>query len=209
MIPRVLPMDIRPRDRAATASTSVTDRQPLRGRRWKRRQAALPVSGVKQVLADYVTLTKPKVQLLLLLTTITTMYVAGDPVARPGRDHRRRRWVPERRRAARAPSTTSTTATSMRWAGRRVRLTARGADLCVRVRGVVRGPRRFLPFLLVNAGLHGLAQAPLAADIVDRRGRGRCCGWAAATRRRRPGGALPVRDRLYGRRRTSGRCRCS
>ncbi|WP_037499640.1 heme o synthase [Solirubrobacter soli] len=42
-------------------------------------QAALPVSGVKQVVADYVTLTKPKVQLLLLLTTITTMYVAGDP----------------------------------------------------------------------------------------------------------------------------------
>jgi protoheme IX farnesyltransferase len=32
-----------------------------------------------QVLSDYITLTKPKVQLLLLLTTITTMYVAGDP----------------------------------------------------------------------------------------------------------------------------------
>jgi protoheme IX farnesyltransferase len=32
-----------------------------------------------QVLADYVTLTKPRVQLLLLLTTVTTMYVAGDP----------------------------------------------------------------------------------------------------------------------------------
>ena len=42
-------------------------------------QAALPVAGAKQVVADYVTLTKPKVQLLLLLTTITTMYVAGDP----------------------------------------------------------------------------------------------------------------------------------
>jgi protoheme IX farnesyltransferase len=42
-------------------------------------QAALPVAGVKQVVSDYVTLTKPKVQLLLLLTTITTMYVAGDP----------------------------------------------------------------------------------------------------------------------------------
>src|SRR3982751_198460 len=42
-------------------------------------QAALPVSGVRQVVADYVTLTKPKVQILLLLTTITTMYVAGDP----------------------------------------------------------------------------------------------------------------------------------
>ena len=35
--------------------------------------------GVRQVLADYLTLTKPKVQLLLLLTTVTTMYVAGDP----------------------------------------------------------------------------------------------------------------------------------
>jgi protoheme IX farnesyltransferase len=43
------------------------------------RAASLPVPGVKQVLADYVTLTKPRVQLLLLLTTITTMYVAGDP----------------------------------------------------------------------------------------------------------------------------------
>jgi protoheme IX farnesyltransferase len=42
-------------------------------------QTALPVAGVKQVVSDYVTLTKPKVQLLLLLTTITTMYVAGDP----------------------------------------------------------------------------------------------------------------------------------
>jgi heme o synthase len=31
------------------------------------------------VLRDYVTLTKPKVQSLLLLTTVTTMYVAGDP----------------------------------------------------------------------------------------------------------------------------------
>ena len=31
------------------------------------------------VLRDYVALTKPKVQSLLLLTTITTMYVAGDP----------------------------------------------------------------------------------------------------------------------------------
>ena len=39
----------------------------------------LAVGGVRQVVADYVTLTKPKVQLLLLLTTVTTMYVAGDP----------------------------------------------------------------------------------------------------------------------------------
>jgi protoheme IX farnesyltransferase len=42
-------------------------------------RAALPVAGVRQIASDYFTLTKPKVQLLLLLTTITTMYVAGDP----------------------------------------------------------------------------------------------------------------------------------
>src|ERR1700742_3805697 len=40
------------------------------------RPAALPLASV---VADYVTLTKPRVQLLLLLTTITTMYVAGHP----------------------------------------------------------------------------------------------------------------------------------
>jgi protoheme IX farnesyltransferase len=41
--------------------------------------AAVPAAGVRQVLADYAALTKPKVQSLLLLTTATTMYVAGDP----------------------------------------------------------------------------------------------------------------------------------
>ena len=35
--------------------------------------------SVSQVLRDYVALTKPTVQSLLLLTTVTTMYVAGDP----------------------------------------------------------------------------------------------------------------------------------
>src|SRR5919204_4826772 len=40
---------------------------------------AFELGGVRQVLADYLTLTKPRVQLLLLLTTVTTMYVAGDP----------------------------------------------------------------------------------------------------------------------------------
>jgi heme o synthase len=37
------------------------------------------LGGARRVVADYVTLTKPKVQLLLLLTTVTTMYVAGNP----------------------------------------------------------------------------------------------------------------------------------
>jgi protoheme IX farnesyltransferase len=35
----------------------------------------------RQLLSDYAELTKPKVQSLLLLTTIATMYVAGDPSA--------------------------------------------------------------------------------------------------------------------------------
>jgi protoheme IX farnesyltransferase len=35
--------------------------------------------AIPTVLRDYLTLTKPKVQSLLLFTTITTMYVAGDP----------------------------------------------------------------------------------------------------------------------------------
>jgi len=43
------------------------------------RQHAWPLAGLRQVVADYVELTKPRVQSLLLLTTITTMYVAGDP----------------------------------------------------------------------------------------------------------------------------------
>jgi protoheme IX farnesyltransferase len=41
--------------------------------------AALAVGGARQVVRDYVALTKPKVQSLLLLTTVTTMLVAGDP----------------------------------------------------------------------------------------------------------------------------------
>jgi protoheme IX farnesyltransferase len=36
-------------------------------------------SRTRQLLSDYLELTKPKVQSLLLLTTITTMLVAGDP----------------------------------------------------------------------------------------------------------------------------------
>jgi protoheme IX farnesyltransferase len=35
--------------------------------------------GVRQLVLDYVTLTKPRVQSLLLFTTVATMYVAGRP----------------------------------------------------------------------------------------------------------------------------------
>src|SRR3954465_11490016 len=41
--------------------------------------AALPSSGVPQAALDLLALTKPKVQSLLLLTTVTTMLVAGHP----------------------------------------------------------------------------------------------------------------------------------
>jgi protoheme IX farnesyltransferase len=43
------------------------------------RAAAAAPTSVRTVLADYFELTKPKVQSLLLFTTVTTMYVAGDP----------------------------------------------------------------------------------------------------------------------------------
>src|SRR6202046_4785517 len=42
-------------------------------------RADLRTTGALRLLGDYLELTKPKVQSLLLLTTIATMYVAGDP----------------------------------------------------------------------------------------------------------------------------------
>jgi len=47
-----------------------------------RATAAVPVAAgarARRLAADYVVLTKPKVQSLLLFTTVTTMYVAGNP----------------------------------------------------------------------------------------------------------------------------------
>jgi len=41
--------------------------------------AAAETGGWRQVVSDYVELTKPKVQSLLLLTTVCTMEIAGDP----------------------------------------------------------------------------------------------------------------------------------
>lgn len=51
--------------------TSITARPAAAG--------PLVESGGRQRLADLVALTKPKVQLLLLLTTVTAMYAAGNP----------------------------------------------------------------------------------------------------------------------------------
>jgi protoheme IX farnesyltransferase len=41
--------------------------------------AVSPALRARQVLSDYVELTKPKVQTLLLFTTVATMEIAGDP----------------------------------------------------------------------------------------------------------------------------------
>ena len=41
--------------------------------------SSIALARPRQVVRDYVALTKPKVQSLLLLTTVTTMYIAGDP----------------------------------------------------------------------------------------------------------------------------------
>jgi protoheme IX farnesyltransferase len=45
------------------------------------RTASGSLSAARQLLSDYIELTKPKVQSLLLLTTVTTMEVAGSPPA--------------------------------------------------------------------------------------------------------------------------------
>ena len=42
-------------------------------------RAATAATGRRRVVSDYMEMTKPKVQSLLLFTTITTMLVAGDP----------------------------------------------------------------------------------------------------------------------------------
>jgi protoheme IX farnesyltransferase len=51
------------------------------GTRTHENAAAPARSGARTVVRDYLTLTKPKVQSLLLFTTITTMFVAGSPSA--------------------------------------------------------------------------------------------------------------------------------
>ena len=58
-------------DASSVSQVSATPAAPV--------PAAAAASGVRQVVADYFELTKPKVQTLLLFTTITTMEIAGSP----------------------------------------------------------------------------------------------------------------------------------
>ena len=65
----------RPSPRCAPDGRAARQRR-RRSRRWR---------GARQVVADYVALTKPRVQSLLLFTTVTTMLVAGTPSLRADR----------------------------------------------------------------------------------------------------------------------------
>ena len=113
-IPRVRsvePMkDIRRADRSGSARATNGARPSESARRWRpsahrpapaaeRVAARSPApSRARQLLADYFELTKPKVQSLLLLTTVATMDVAGDPSVGWSRDLPRRLPVGRRRR---------------------------------------------------------------------------------------------------------------
>ena len=239
VIPRVRsvePMkDIR---RQVARESGLGEAMPAAGRRIGREDVsaqagtvavARPVSAVRQVVADYVTLTKPKVQTLLLLTTVATMLVAGSPSLRadradlprrlPERRRRRRRQPlvrPRHRRADGAhgrPARAERARGAGRGAGVRVRpgrAVARGA-VAVRERDGGAAELQRLPGLRLR--LHRLAQAPHAAEHRDRRRRGRraaarragprCAGRSAGPR------SCCSRSCSSGRRRTSGRCRCS
>jgi heme o synthase len=54
-------------------------RQPARLRPVPPAASLAPSAGLRTIARDYLSMTKPKVQSLLLFTTVTTMYVAGDP----------------------------------------------------------------------------------------------------------------------------------
>ena len=208
-------------DRRAAA---LRDRPPdgARVERWRRRAsrtttapAAFAGARVRQVVADYVTLTKPKVQSLLLLTTVTTMYVAGDPSLSlvfwtvlggslaSGGAGAVNHWYDRDIDAQMARTATRPVAGG---AG----VAARGADVRDRARGAVvrravadgeRARRRAravrLPRLRVR--LHDVAQAHDAAEHRHRRRRRRGAAAGRLGRGHRPGRAdraVPVRDRL-------------
>ena len=193
------------------------------------RRRACELGGVRQVVADYVTLTKPRVQLLLLLTTVTTMYVAGDPSLSLVAAHaarrlavggRRRRGQPLLRPRHRRPDGAHGHAAGA--VGPRLAAARRwsSASCCRRCRSCCWPTTvNVLAAFLALAGLprlrvrlHDLAQAHDAAEHRDRRRRRRraAAGRLGGGHRRRS--TRPPctcsRSSSTGRRRTSGRCRC-
>ena len=129
-----------------------------------RRRAGQPLiavarPGARQVVRDYVALTKPKVQSLLLLTTVTTMYVAGDPSVGP---RARRRCSAARCRPA-APGAVNhgTTATSTR----RWRARPTGRCRAGRVAPAPRADLRLHARRAVGRRAAGVGANPLAAAL--------------------------------------------
>src|SRR5205085_10920093 len=61
----------------AGVRTKEETRAPSGGAVEEQRRSSL--GAIRTTIADYLTLTKPKVQSLLLFTTVTTMFVAGTP----------------------------------------------------------------------------------------------------------------------------------
>ena len=211
------PPDRAPDRRAAAVRGRQADGDGVDGglaRHHGRRRLAL--GGVRQVVADYVTLTKPKVQLLLLLTTVTTMYVAGDPslglvaltvlggsLSAGGAGGGQPLLRPRHRRAD-GPHGHAAGAGG-------ARLAARGADLRPRARGAVvpaagdHGQpaggrswrsRGFLGYVFVYT-IWLKRSTPQNIVIGGAAGRRPAAGrLGGGDRRARPGRAVPVRDRL-------------
>lgn len=67
----------RPVVRRTEAAPAAAD--PPRTREASRAPLSAAIGGASQIVSDYVSLTKPRVQVLLLLTTVASMEVAGDP----------------------------------------------------------------------------------------------------------------------------------
>ena len=172
-------------------------------------------AAARQLVADYVELTKPKVQTLLLFTTVTTMEIAGSPsvskiaitclggyLSAGGAgavNHYYDRDIDAKmKRTASRPIPSGRVVAAGR-ADLRDRALGAVVRAAVDVREPAVGVARAGRFPRLRRGLHDLAQAPYPAEHRDRRRRRR----RAAARRVGRGarlagvdGGLPVRDRL-------------
>ncbi len=163
---------------------------PMEASRVSTSTAAVPaLAGLRQVAADYLTLTKPKVQSLLLFTTVATMYVAGDPsvtlvaltclggyLQRRGRGSGQPLLRPRHRRPDGAHGQPARALRARLAPGRPVVRPGAGRPVLRRadpVRQPARGPPRLLGLPGLHARLHDVAQAHDAAEHRDRRRRGR------------------------------------
>ena len=181
-----------------------------------------------RVVSDYFEMTKPRVQSLLLFTTVTTMYVAGDPslglvaltclggaLSAGGAgaiNHVLDRDIDRKmqRTANRPVASGRVSPARRRWPSASLLGVAAFVLLAATVNLLaaalaLSGPAR------LRVRLHALAEALDAAEHRDRRRRGRGAaagGLGGRDRRARPARRCTCsRSSSSGRRRTSGRCR--